>query len=440
MRRTRIPTALALLAVLASAAGAQEMLEYAEPDGTVKSVPVDRVTKEDEKEFKGRVLVGGRPRRLEIPSRLIITFRRGDQDALNQWSKRLATGKRLYSIGQLATQATPPVPGAEETFEKIAYSMEKGLPGEEEAYAALPWHNEYALYYLIETRYKMGQGTSGDKAKLQQALANVEEFKARSAKRSGSTIDWEVPAEKGATRKAKVYCWGDSRLLPYVLLLEARILAAQGDKAKATAAFDAVIDRAKKGEVPPTLLTDTFIAKAEFEAEGQPSEQQESIFRAAGSTLSGLARTQPDEYGKQVITRAANRALLRGADLLRESAEQQKVTWDTPLSRYQALQTGEGQKDPAVRLGAQAGAGACLVEKGQGEAAYKALLAVVVGGEAEPDRTALALYYLGRAAKLFADEIDRQGGKGDFLRAEAEQWWGDLKTLYPTSRWAEKAK
>ncbi len=182
------------------------------------------------------------------------------------------------------------------------------------------------------------------------------------------------------------------------------------------------------------------MAKAEFEATGLPSEQQESIYRAAGMTLSGLARNQPDNFGKQAVTRAANRALLKGADLLRESAEQQKVTWDTPLGRYQQIQTGEGQKDPAVRVGAQAGVGACLVEKGQGEAAYKALLDVVVGGEAEPEQMALCLYYIGRAAKLFGDELDRQGGKGDFLRAETERWWSDLKARYPTSRWAERAK
>lgn len=436
MRRFGRWAAFATASLFGGVAGAQEMLEYAEPDGVVKTAPVDRVTKEDEKDFSGRILVGGRPRRLDIPSRRVVSFRRGDADAANQWSKRLATGRRLFATGQLATQATPPVPGAEETFEKIAYSTEKGLPGEEEEYAALPWHNEYALFYLIETRYQMG--VQGDKTKLTQALANVEEFKQRSVKKA--SIDWEVPAAQGATKKSKVFCWGDSRLLPHVLLLEARILAAQGEKDKAIAAFDAVIERTKKPDAPPTLLTEAFIAKAEFEATGQPSEQQESIFRAAGTTLSGLARNQPDEYGKSVVTRAANRALLRGADLLRESAEQQKVTWDTPLARYQQLQAGEGQKDPAVRLGAQAGIGACLVEKGQGEPAYKALLPVVVGGEADPEQVALSLYYIGKAAQLFADEVDRQGGKGDILRAETERWWGDLKARYPTSRWAERAK
>jgi hypothetical protein len=53
---------------------------------------------------------------------------------------------------------------------------------------------------------------------------------------------------------------------------------------------------------------------------------------------------------------------------------------------------------------------------------------------------ALCFYYMGRAARLFGDEVDRQGGKGDFLRAEADRWWSDLKERYPTSRWAEKAK
>jgi tetratricopeptide (TPR) repeat protein len=434
MKRRKGPNAFWLVGLLAGAGGAAETVEYAEPDGALKSAPVVTVNKDEEKEFSARVLLGGRPRRLDIPSRRVISFRRGDPDAVNQWSKRLATGLRLAATGQLATQGT--VPGAEETFEKIAYTMEKGVPGEEAAYAALPWHNQYALFYLIETRYRMGAG--GDKAKLQQALASVEEFRQRSVKKA--TIDWEVPAEKGATKKSKVFCWGDSRLMPEVLLLEARILAALGEKEKALAAFDAVIERAKKGDAVPHVLTDAFVAKAEFEAAGQPSEQQESLYRAAGSVLSSLARNQPDDFGKQVVTRAANRALLRGADLLRESAEEQKVTWDTPLGRYQQLKGNEGQRDPALYVGAQAGLGACLVEKGQGEAAYKALLEVIVQATGEPDQMALALYYIGRAAKLFGDEIDSQGGKGDFLRAEAERWWNDLKERYPTSRWAGKAK
>jgi hypothetical protein len=434
---TRWTCTAALVGVLfAAAADAQEMLEYAEAGGAVATVPVDRVNKEDEKDFSVRAVIGGRARRLDMPSRLVISFRRGDQDAENQWSKRLATGKRLYATGQLATQASPPVPGAEETFERIVYTSEKGLPGEEAEYGVLAWHNEYALYYLIETRYKMG--VLGDKAKLTQALADVEHFRQRSAKKG--SIDWDVPAEKGATKKAKVFAWGESRLTPDVLLLEARILAAQGEKDKALAAFDAVVDRIKKSSGPPRILTEAVMAKADFEATGLATDQQENIYRAAGQTLAALAKNQPDVFGRQWVTRAANRALLRGADLLRDSAEQSKVTWDTPLNRYQSLETGEGAADPALKLGARAGAGACLVEKQKGEEGYKALLSVVVGGEAEPDQMAMCLYYLGRAAKLFGEEVERQGGKGDFLRAETEQWWGDLKARYPTSRWAEKAK
>jgi hypothetical protein len=328
------------------------------------------------------------------------------------------------------------VPGAEETFDRIVYSTEKGLPGEEAEYGVLPWHNEYALFYLIETRLKMG--LLGDKAKLTQALADVEQFRQRSVKKTN--IDWDVPAEKGATKKAKIFCWGDSRLLPDVLLLEARILAASGEKEKALAAFDAVIDRAKKSNSPPRILTDAVMAKADYEATGVATDQQEAVYRAAGANLAAVAKNQPDAFGKQWVTRAANRALLRGADLLRESAEQTKVTWDTPLSRYQQLESAEGQADPALKLGARAGAGVCLVEKGRGEEGYRALLAVVVGGQADPEQMALCLYYLGRAAKLFGDELDRQGGRGDSLRAETERWWGDLKARYPTSRWAEKAK
>jgi len=53
---------------------------------------------------------------------------------------------------------------------------------------------------------------------------------------------------------------------------------------------------------------------------------------------------------------------------------------------------------------------------------------------------ARALYYLGRAAKIFADEIDSSGGEGAFLRTEAGRWWADLKARYPSSAWAKKAQ
>jgi hypothetical protein len=46
---------------------------------------------------------------------------------------------------------------------------------------------------------------------------------------------------------------------------------------------------------------------------------------------------------------------------------------------------------------------------------------------------------LSRACKLFADQIDAAGGKGDFLRAESDRWLSDLKERYPSSEWAKKA-
>ena len=133
-------------------------------------------------------------------------------------------------------------------------------------------------------------------------------------------------------------------------------------------------------------------------------------------------------------------ALLRGADLLLTSAEQKKVSWDMPLNRYRQLKDGEGKRDPALFMGAQAGIGVCLTEKGNGEGAYQALLEVVVKGNDYPDQMAQALYYLGRASKLFADEVESAGGKGDFLRAESARWWNDLKQRYPTSSWAGKVQ
>ncbi|MHC4971191.1 MAG: hypothetical protein ACYTG3_02545 [Planctomycetota bacterium] len=434
MKQSRYLSLLLLVAFLAAPASAADMLVYADKDGTIHRVQVYSVSKDDGKDFNARILVGGRKRKLTIPSRLVVTFRRGDPDAKNQWAKGLARGKRLQSSGQLATEGT--VPGAEETFAKIAYTTEKGIPGEEEAYAALPWHNMYALYYVIETRYMMGTTGEGSEAKLQAALGDVEQFKLRSTKKK--KISWQVPGAKGSTRKQNVYCWGPNRLEAEVLLFEARILAALKQKDKALNAFDVVIDLVKKKSLSPNLLTTAIVGKAELQAAGESSDKQESIFRSAGTTMAGMARSQPDAFGKIVLGRAANQALLRGADLLLVSAQEKKVSWDMPLDRYRKLKDSEGKRDPALYMGAQAGIGVCLAEKGQGEEAYRTLLEVAVKGHEYPEQMALALYYLGRACRIYADEVESGGGAGEFLREESSRWWADLQQRYPRSRWAEK--
>jgi hypothetical protein len=434
MNLHRTLSLLLLVAFLAAPAAAADMLAYADKDGTVKRVQVVSVSKDDGKDFHARILVGGRKRKLQIPARLVVSFRRGDPDAKNQWAKGLARGKRLKSGGQLATEGTQP--GAEETFEKIAYTTEKGIPGEEEAYAALPWHNMYALYYLIETRYVMGRQGEGNEARLAAALGDVEQFKLRSTKKK--KISWQVPGAKGSTRKQNVYCWGPNRLEPEILLYEARILAALKQKDKALNAFDVVIDLVKKRSLSPDLLTQAIIGKAELQAAGEPSDRQESIFRSAGTTMAGLARSQPDPYGEAALGLASNKALLRGADLLLVSALEKKVSWDVPLNRYRRLKDVEGKQDPAVYMGAQAGIGVCLTEKGQGEEAYRTLLEVAVKGHEYPEQMAQALYYLGRACRAYADEVESGGGKGEFLRDESSRWWADLQQRYPRSRWAEK--
>jgi len=425
---------LLLVALLAAPAAATDMLVYADKDGTIHRVQVYSVSKDDGKDLNSRILVGGRKRKLSIPARMVVSFRRGDPGAKNQWAKGLARGKRLMSSGQLATEGT--VPGAEETFAKIAYTTEKGIPGEEEAYAALPWHNMYALHYLIETRLRMGTSGEGSEAKLQAALGNVEQFRLRSTKKK--KMPWQVPGAKGSTRKQTVYCWGNNRLLPEVLLYEARILAALKQKDKALNAFDVVIGIVKKQNLSPHLLTQAIVGKAELQAAGEPSDKQESIFRSAGTTMAGTARSQPDAFGRGALGRAANQALLRGADLLLRSAEEKKVSWDMPLDRYRKLKDAEGKRDPALYMGAQAGIGVCLTEKGQGEEAYRTLLEVAVKGHEYPEQMALALYYLGRACRVYADEVEAGGGKGDFLRDESSRWWADLQQRYPRSRWAEK--
>lgn len=425
---------LLLLAMMAASAAAEDELVYAEPDGTIKRVPVASVTRDTEKEFSGRVLVGGRRRRLSIPARRVIEFRRGSPDSHNQWAKRLAKAKRYMATGKLATEGTDA--GAEELLTKIAYSTEEGIKGEEAAYAIQPWHNMYAVYYLIETRYLMGKQGAGDEAKLKQALATIEEFRKRSAGKEGRKIEWDVPGAEGISKR-KVYAWGSTRLEVLTILWEARIQAALKDKAAALAAYDRLIDEIKKRDLSPRLLATAIIEKAETEAAGQDSDKQETLFRQAGTVLAALARSQRDEFGKESLSAAANRALLRGADLLLESA-QKKGNWEVPLRRYEELQAGAGRKDPALYMGAATGIGVCLTEKGEGEKAYMALLDVVTSGGDYPQYTATALYYLSRACTLFADQIDAAGGKGDFLRAESEHWKNDLKERYPSSEWAKK--
>jgi hypothetical protein len=224
------------------------------------------------------------------------------------------------------------------------------------------------------------------------------------------------------------------------MLYEARILGALGRKDEAMKAFDALADRCKKKNLSTQVLTDALLAKAEMEAQGLPSDQQERIFRDAGTLMATLARSQNEAYSRRVLSQAGNGALLRGADLLLESARQGKFGWDVPLQRYEQLRDGEGARDPALWFGAQAGVGECLVEKGEGSKAYAALLDVAVRGTDHPESLARSLYFLGRAAGLFAKEVAGSGGNGDFLEAESEQWWKDLKERYPSSEWALKAQ
>jgi hypothetical protein len=431
MRAIASILALVVAASLVAPAGAADILTYATEDGAVRSVPVVVVTKDDVDEFRGRVVLGGKARRLRIPGRLVISLRRGDSDDENQWSKQLASGKRLMSAGQLETKGT--VPGAEEIFTKVAYSTEKGTPGQEKTEQIAPWHNMYAVYYLIECRLRIGTP-----AKLELALKNVEEFEKRSDGKYGKLITWEVPAQEGTVVKSKVYCWGDNRLSQEVRLFQADVLAALKRADEARKAYSSFIDDLKKKKGSPVLLTAAVERLAELNAEGQDSEKQEDVFRAAGSSLGSVARTQPDDFGKQTLRLSANRLLLRGADLLLESARAGKLSFDLPLGRYQGLKSGEGRQDPALYVGAQAGIGICLTEKGEGQRAYEALLEVVTKGQDFPDQMSRALYYLAKAAPLYAQEVQRGGGRGDFLRAEAERWLQDLRDRYPSSEWAEK--
>jgi tetratricopeptide (TPR) repeat protein len=426
---------LALLAI-AGVAAAADTIRYAEEDGTIKTAIVEYVRKDTPEEFNAATRVAGRKRTLKIPGRQVVEFWRGSSDDVNQWAKTLAKARRMLASGQLATTGNPPVPGAEELFEKIAYSTEKGTPGSEEGEAIAPWHNKYALYYLIETRYRMGQ--QGTEAKYQEALQNIEQFRKRTDTREGRTIDWEVPAAEGLLVKSKIYGWGDTRLSLYVTLYEARIHAALGDTEKALAIYDGLIDDIKKKQYSPILLADATLERAAVEARTMDSQKAEQVFRAAGNTLSSLARTQKDQFGKDTLRTAANRALLRGADLLLESAMAGKASFDLALNRYLQLREGEGRDDPALLYGALAGMGICLVKKGEGERAYDTLLEVVTGGADHPRQAERALYYLSQAAPLFADAIDQAGGDGSFLRAEGEHWLNDLKQRFPGSEFLAK--
>jgi tetratricopeptide (TPR) repeat protein len=431
--RFHLPLALGAIAM---AAGATDTIRYAEDDGTIRTAVVEYVRKDTAEEFNAAIRVAGRKRTLKIPGRQVVEFWRGSSDDVNQWAKGLAKGRRMLAAGQLATTGNPPVPGAEELFERIAYSTEKGTPGSEEGEAVAPWHNMYALYYLIETRYRMGQ--QGNEAKYGEALQAIEQFHKRTDTREGKTIDWEVPAAEGLTVKSKIYGWGDTRLSLYVSLYEARIHSALGETEKALSTYDALIDDLKKKQYSPLLLADATLERAAVEAKGTDSQKAEQVFRAAGNTLSSLARTQKDQFGKDVLRTSANQALLRGADLLLDSAMAGKVSFDVALNRYLQLREGEGRDDPALMYGAMAGMGICLVKKGEGERAYDTLLEVATGGANYPRQAERALFYLSQAAPLFADEVDRAGGDGGFLRAEAQRWMSDLKQRFPGSQFLGK--
>ncbi|MHC4451304.1 MAG: hypothetical protein ACYS0E_14390 [Planctomycetota bacterium] len=430
--------ALGLAGLVAAPVRALETIRYAEKDGTIKTSELASVTKADESKFSAFVLQGGRRRPLRIDSRQIIELRRGDSDSINQWSKRLAHGKRLMAAGRIANQGT--ASGAEETFAKIASSVEQGTKGQEETERVHPWHNMYAQFYLIEARMKLGR--EGNAAKLSEALTAIAQFRKRSAAKAKAKIDMPIPDFKGGTREATVFGWGANRLSPYVELYEAQTLALLKKMDEAVTAYDAVIDNTIKKLGPPQLLVGSVLEKAALQAAGKSAQDQEALYRSAGTRLRAAAGRQPDAFGKQVLSRAANRAMLQGADLLFEAALDGKYGVNVPLERYRALRdSSEGKSDTALRIGAQAGVGMCLVEeKGKGEEAYNTLLDVVTNGYEHPDQVARALYYLAKAAPQYAQVIEKSGGSGAFLRDEADRWKSDLQQRFPGSKWAKKAK
>jgi len=416
---------------------AADNLTYAEKDGTLKTVALDTVTKSDGDKFVGYIRVGGRRKSLRIDARQIVELRRGDGDAVNQWSKGLARGMRMMAAGRIANQGT--AAGAEETFAKIAYSIEDGTKGQEETERVHPWQNMYGQYYLIEARLKLGQG--GNEAKLNEALDAIAQFRKRTAAKSRAKIDMQVPDYKGGSLSARAFGWGKNRLSPYVDLLEARVHAALKDPAKAGAAYGKVIEDATRANGSPVLIRDAVMEKAQIEAAGKDAQKAEEIYREAGTKLRSYANRQPDGFGREMLTKSANRALLRGADLLFDSALSGKYGIKVALDRYMSLQDSvEGKKDPALQFGARTGVGSCLVEQGgNGQKAYEALLSVVLEGYEYPDHVARALFYLAKAAPQYGDQIDKSGGSGAFLREEAARWKNDLKQRYPTSSWAKKA-
>ncbi|MHC4939159.1 MAG: hypothetical protein ACYTHK_09350 [Planctomycetota bacterium] len=434
----RISSTILALGLVAAPIFALETIKYAEKDGTVKTVGLASVTKADEDKFSGYVIQGGRRRPLRIDSRQIIELRRGDSDSINQWSKRLAHGLRLMAAGTIANQGT--ASGAEETFAKIAFSVEQGTKGQEETERIHPWQNMYAHFYLIEARMKLGE--EGNTAKLSEALTAIEQFRKRSAAKAKAKLDMPIPDFKGGTRESRVFGWGANRLSPYVDLYEARTLELLQKNDEAIKAYDAVIDNAIKKNGPPMLLVQAVMAEVELQAKGKSAQEQEAIYRSAGTKLRSAGNRQPDAFGKEVLTRAANRAMLQGADLLFEAALDGKYGINVPFARYKALRDSpEGKSDSALRIGAQAGVGMCLVEeKGKGEEAYNTLLDVVTTGYEHPQQVARALYYLAKAVPQYAEAIEKSGGSGAFLRDEASRWKSDLIERFPQSKWAKKAK
>ncbi|MEE8104235.1 MAG: hypothetical protein V3T86_01725 [Planctomycetota bacterium] len=434
MNRKTIFTLL-LGGLLAVPAGATDRIEFAEEDGTVRTADILSVSKESLEEFRGLGRISGRRKTLRIPSRRIVKLTRGSSEAVNQWSKRLAKARAMIANNQLVTKGTNI--GADEILKNMTYSTEKGTPGQEKSERVLPWHQMYALYHLIQVRYLVGK--DGDASSLDRGLQEIDQFMKRTDSKSKS-IKWKVPFKEAFAEK-KIHAWGSTWLKPHVMLLKARILRAKGDKSAATAAYEETVKLVKDKKLSPMVLAAARTEQAEMAAEGKSDMDAEKEYRNAGIWMQGESRRQVDAFGKELLGRAGNRALLHGADLLLASAEKGGgVSVKVPMARYKELRDIGGAKDAALYMGAQTGYGICLVKDEQGEKAYHALLEVAVRGYEYPDHVQRALFYLGKAAPIYAKDLDRSGANGDFVRKAGERWWADLRDRFPGSPWAEKAK
>lgn len=225
--------------------------------------------------------------------------------------------------------------------------------------------------------------------------------------------------------------WPEHRLTPRALLLSARYASAAGDAARAQSDIDQVMALATSGKVTPDWSVRAQLERGQNLLDAGDFDAAGTAFAAAATAAADAAKRLGDrqDLADELASLGLQARSGSGAALL--------AAGDLAAARtfFRTLEQ-DGKNDPAIRVAALNGlAEADFRDEGRMKDAQLGFASVAVLGTGVPDEHAKALYYMGLCCEALGEEGREPNG-----RARAKQYYEDVESRYPGTRWARLAR